>query len=239
MERFSELVHLRRLLEILNINCVLDVGANRGQYARELREIGYRGHIISFEPIEGEFRTLCEAFKNDTKWEGYQCALGCENGSKPFHVNTRLSVLSSFLPRINEEHDVAVQEVEIRRLDSLFPALVEKIPNPRVFLKMDTQGYDLEVLAGAEAVINAIFGLQSELSVRPLYRNMPCYLDALTSYGDYGFELYNLSVVNRVVSGDLLEMNCFMKRSSSSISGPLDAIKTEHEVPCRRVGQKT
>ena len=58
IERFNELTHLKSLLKILDINCVLDVGANRGQFAHELRAIGYGGDIISFEPVNREFEVL-------------------------------------------------------------------------------------------------------------------------------------------------------------------------------------
>jgi hypothetical protein len=78
---------------------------------------------------------------------------------------------------------------------------------------MDTQGYDLEVFRGASGIISKILGIQSELSIQPIYRDMPHYLEALEAYESAGFELFNLSVVNRVDTGGLLEMNCFMRRS--------------------------
>src|ERR1700686_1867632 len=74
--RVSELSFLRRLLTQLDVDCVLDVGANRGQFAQELRGIGYNGQIISFEPIASEFSVLRRKFANDSKWRGYQIALG-------------------------------------------------------------------------------------------------------------------------------------------------------------------
>jgi len=83
----------------------------------------------------------------------------------------------------------------------------------RVFLKMDTQGYDLEVFRGTSGCIDKIQGIQSELSIQALYKNMPHYLEVLEAYEAAGFDLYNLSVVNRVSNGGLLELNCFMRRA--------------------------
>src|SRR5687768_18112292 len=86
INRFQELFHLRKLLNLLKVNYVLDVGANCGQFALELRKFGYRGHIISFEPSRQVFLQLREAFKRDRKWSGYQMALGAEEGMMKLHV---------------------------------------------------------------------------------------------------------------------------------------------------------
>jgi FkbM family methyltransferase len=210
IDRLTELIRIKEFLKLLNINCVLDVGANRGQFAHDLRGVGYDGYIISFEPIENEFSVLSQSFKDDVKWRGYQLALGSENKILPINVS-RLTVMSSFLKSVHEPY-VESQEVEIKRLDALFPELVKDIPNPQTFLKMDTQGYDLEVFKGATGCVEEIVGLQSELSVQPLYEDMPLYLEALEKYESLGFKLYNLSVVNRVASGGLLELNALMRR---------------------------
>jgi hypothetical protein len=69
------------------------------------------------------------------------------------------------------------------------------------FLKMNTQGYDLEVFKGTAGCMDKIRGIQSELSVQPLYKNMPHFLEALDAYAAAGFDPYNLSVVNRVSDG--------------------------------------
>lgn len=228
-DRFIELTHLKTLLKELNVNCILDVGANHGQFAHDLRGIGYRGHIISFEPIHREFASMAKLFASDTKWMGYQMALGSEEKIVKINI-PRLTVMSSILKSIKIEPETECQEIEMKRLDTLFPLLIKHIQSPRVFLKMDTQGFDLEVFKGGQGCIDNIVGLQSELSIIPLYENMPHYLDALAAYEAGGFELYNLSVVNRISSdtqyllgctrtdhGGLLELNCFMKRPRVSL----------------------
>ncbi|HEY5477370.1 MAG TPA: FkbM family methyltransferase [Tepidiformaceae bacterium] len=211
IDRFVELAHLKDLLEALCVNCVLDVGANCGQFARDLRGIGYVGRIISFEPVQREFAALTTTFAGDPLWSGHQVALGAEEKMTEIGV-CDMTVMSSMLDSLDPDSQVKMQEVRLRRLDEMLPTLISSIDSPRVFLKMDTQGFDLEVFKGAQGCMSDIVGLQSELSVIPLYDKMPHYLEALATYEDSGFELYNLSVVNRVPTGDILELNCFMKR---------------------------
>jgi FkbM family methyltransferase len=214
LDRISELTFLKELLRLLQIECVLDVGANRGQFAGELRKIGYEGQIISFEPVSTEFRALSERFAQDPRWKGLQLALGSQDGSGKL-VIPELTVMSSLLQPLGGEKNVREETVQIRRLDGLLPSLLADAGTRRLFLKMDTQGFDLEVFRGASGCIELIQGIQSELSVRPLYERMPHYLEALGAYEAAGFELYNLSVVNRTSSGGLLELNCFMRRESA------------------------
>ena len=221
IDRFYELTYLKTLLQILDINCVLDVGANRGQFAHELRAIGYTGYIISFEPIKQEFEILSQSFSKDLKWRGYQIALGRKNESSKINIPD-LTVMSSLLEPIGDQASLLkilenqrpakYQTIDVKCLDSLYPSIIKDIVNPRVFLKMDTQGYDLEVFKGAKQCLEQIYGLESELSIQSLYKNMPHYYESLYIYEKAGFELYNLSVVNRIPTGGLLELNAFMRR---------------------------
>jgi FkbM family methyltransferase len=217
LDRMNELSLLRDLLSQLEVDCVLDVGANCGQFARELRGFGYRGQIISFEPISSEFLAMKEQFKHDPRWSGYRLALGSKVESMTLSI-PKLTVLSSLLEPNDllepflDENDTREEMVEVRRLDGLLPSILEEHGTSRMFLKMDTQGFDLEVFKGASGCLDSILGIQSELSIQPLYRNMPPYLDALEVYEAAGFKLHNLSVVNRVSNGGLLELNCYMRR---------------------------
>jgi len=212
LDRMAELFFLRNLLQQLQVQCVLDVGANRGQFASELRSIGYDGHIVSFEPVTSEFAVMRQHFEHDAKWRGYQTALGSAESTVDINVGG-LTVMSSLLESVLPDHNAKLETVTVKRLDSLLPDLLRELGCERVFLKMDTQGYDLEVFKGATDCLPSILGIQSELSVVPLYKNMPHYLEALQCYESAGFELFNLSVVNRVANGGLLEMNCFMRRA--------------------------
>jgi Methyltransferase FkbM domain len=136
------------------------------------------------------------------------------------NIDPDYTVASSLLEPSYDWDRIEREEVEVRRLDELFDEIVEPVPDPHVFLKIDTQGYDLEVFGGATGCIDRITCLQSELSVIPhTYEEVPGYLEPLRAYEDAGFELFDLSVVSRGQSGELLELNCIMRRADSS-QGP-------------------
>lgn len=211
--RFHELTHLKRLLEQLDVNVVVDAGANVGQFAGEVRALGFGGLLLSFEPVARVFSALQDAFSGDANWRGFWCALGAEEREAEIHI-PRLTVLSSLLRPVAEP-DVEKQVVPVRRLDAMLDAVEGMPAKSRVFLKMDTQGYDLEVFKGAAGWCDRIVGLQSELSVQPLYAGMPGYLEALSTYEQAGFRLSNLSAVSRDTSGGLIELNCLMRRKGT------------------------
>jgi FkbM family methyltransferase len=204
---------LAGVLRSLNVNCVLDVGANRGQFAIGLRRIGFRGHIVSFEPIAGDFAALSQVFRNDPFWKGYNLALGAEPGKLPFHIAVESTAMSSFHAPLNDDWRLLTELVDMVRLDSIFDRIVDGIGSPRVFLKMDTQGYDLEVFKGADGCLDDILGLQSEVSAHAIYENMPHYLDAIQHYEKSGYRLMGLTEVFREPQrGEIMEMNCVMAR---------------------------
>ena len=213
--RYLAWSELRDALGQLNINSVFDVGANRGQFATGLRKIGYTGWIISFEPSPDDFAALSHRFEGDHFWRGYQLTLGNENGTRSFNVMLRESQLSSFLTLRSVDEKVRVVPVEMKRLDAVFGEALTCIDQPRVFLKMDTQGFDLKVIEGASGCIDRMLGLLSEITAEANYENMPSYLESLNIYEGLGFRLKGLSEIawnrNR---GTLVEMDCLMIRKN-------------------------
>jgi FkbM family methyltransferase len=206
------------LIKHLRINVFLDVGANRGFYSKRLRDSGYRGHLFSFEPIANDVERINRLAGNDPLWQVFCCGRGSENGTKDFYLNNRdgETNMSSFLPYKGETKVKHPVPVSIRRLDDLLPTLIKDIPAPRIFLKMDTQGFDGQVIDGAKGVMDRVVGLQSEVSVLPLYEGMPHYTDALALYEALGFSLMDLFVVNRTPDGRVVEYDCVMARAAES-----------------------
>ncbi len=104
------------------------------------------------------------------------------------------------------------EEIEVCRLDELFGSLGLGVGETRILLKIDTQGYDLEVFLGASGCIEYIHGLMSEVSVIPIYKGMVDYKTALLTYEDAGFKLRSLATVSRNSNNQIVELNCLMSR---------------------------
>ena len=222
ISQFRQLSKTVDLLRQMQIDLVLDVGANQGWYAYHLRKAGYRGDIVSFEPIAREFEKIIRLSANDENWTAQCCALGEENGIKDFNVilaggnNHEETVLSSFLDSLSGiGNSQSTEKVKIRRLDSVLSELSKQGKAPKIFLKMDTQGYDQHVFRGAGVWQEHVFMLQSEIYVLSLYKGMVHYTEALRTFHDIGFLLKDLFVVNRTATGDVLEYDCLMYRHKS------------------------
>jgi len=211
--------HVAQVLAAHAVDCVIDAGANVGQYAQELRACGYRGRIVSFEPQPSAYAELAAAARGDPAWSVHALALGREEGVATLYDCGRSLLASLHRPvallheRVRAARPAEERRVPVARLDRLFEQLVEGLPAPRVFLKMDTQGSDLDVFAGAAGGLDRIVGLQSELSVLPLYEGMPDYMTALTAYRAAGFEVTGFFPVFRVEPELILgEVDCVMVR---------------------------
>ena len=194
--------HVGWLLDELDINCVLDVGANLGQFAKRLRAEGYDGRIVSFEPVAALAAQLREAAKADPDWSVVQCALG--EADNETEINVRPGAMSSLLPSSDfgktwskRLRQTERETIQVRRLDGLFEDAVAGIDEPRVFLKLDTQGFDLQAFAGAGDRIKQIAGMQSEVSCVPIYDDMPRLPEQIAAYEAAGFEITGMFPVTR------------------------------------------
>jgi FkbM family methyltransferase len=192
----NPLARRRRLFETHGISLVLDVGANTGQYARALRRSGYEGRIASFEPVRSAFQRLRRAAEKDGRWEAERLALGRRDGTAEINVSgdSRASSMLEMLPAHREVagyfETVAREQVEVRRLDSVFDRHARAAD--RVLLKLDVQGLEPEVLAGARASLERITGIQIELSLTPLYRGELGIVPMLGRLQRLGFSLMSL-----------------------------------------------
>jgi FkbM family methyltransferase len=217
----SQFEHLAALLEAYEADCVLDVGAHVGEFGSALRYAGYSGPIVSFEPVNDYFKQLEATAAPDPKWWVYRAALGQDTGDRPMNVMDGTG--SSFLPPNQyarrcwpEWHAAYVEKVPMRRLSEMMEMFFPSIGVVRPFLKLDTQGYDLEVFQGAGDRIHDLIGLQCELSLIPLYEGMPAIEDALGAFRAAGFDVtgfFPVAVENSTAR--LLEVDCVMIRSQS------------------------
>ncbi len=213
--------HVAAVLRKYRVNVVIDVGANRGQYARRLRRSGYKGLIASFEPVPDVFKRLRDAASGDPLWTVYPYALGRADTTTTMQVvpGTLSSVLapSQFgAARYEQLRTPIAHEVQVRRLDGLLDELTAGVAAPRLYLKLDTQGYDVEVFQGVGDRVGEFVGMQSELALMQIYEGMPRLPEALSLYEDSGFEVTALYPVSRESdTARVLEFDCVMVRAGA------------------------
>jgi FkbM family methyltransferase len=213
--------HLADLFQLYRIDCVFDVGGNEGEYGTLLRDrVGYGGPIVSVEPVGSHAEALRAAAAGDRNWMVRQVALGAQPGRLAMNV-TRHGVFSSFLTpdtsRVEqyatENEVVRTEEVEVTTFDALLASVRDEgLAARSVYLKLDTQGYDLEVLKGAGRSLSAVRGLQTEMSVQPIYHGMPDYRTALDRVEALGFVLSGMFPVNLDPRMRLIEFDCVLVR---------------------------
>ena len=188
--------HLQKLFEHYRIDCVLDVGGNTGQYHDFLRaEIGFDGWIVSFEPVNKYIRHLQQRAAADSRWRIVDCALGAGAGTATINV-TQSPGLNSFLAPSDEKlpgfwkgQQSSQENVRVARLDDLLTDLRAQTGFSRPYLKLDTQGFDLEVIKGAQQSLPLMRALQTEASVHAIYSGMPHWKESVATLEALGFRI--------------------------------------------------
>jgi FkbM family methyltransferase len=208
-----------RLISTYKINLVLDVGANIGQYGRKLRELGYQGQLISFEPLTAAYSVLRNTAQSDTSWKTMNVALGNTEGSSVINISGNSQ--SSSLCEILKEHEdtepeskvIGKEVVTVKTLDSLFDQLCSN--DDQILLKIDTQGYEKHVLEGADRALRSIKTLQIEMSLVPLYRDEMLFPQMVDWLARKGFQLVALEPgFSNACTGQLLQIDGMFHRPS-------------------------
>ena len=208
--------HLSRLFTLLDVDCVLDVEANLGQYRDFLRdEVRYSGRIVSFKPIPEHAAAMRQRATGDASWEVHGIALGAQPGTASFNIMAGTE-FSSFLRPTDKEVNIfqganEVErsiEVELSTVDAMLPQLRGAGAMQSVYLKMDTQGFDLDVLRGAAASLNKIPALQTEASVRQIYDGAPHFSEAIQTIEALNFSLSGIFPNNDGHFPLLVEIDC-------------------------------
>lgn len=209
---------LKRRLQLIKeykINKILDIGANRGQYAVKLRKMGFKGDIVSFEPLSSAFRKLSETAKPDKHWNINNFALGNEDTIG--FINIAANSYSSSLLDMLEAHKNASpgsvyidkEEIQIKRLDSIFYQYYNE--KDKIMLKIDTQGFEKNVIDGAENSIVNIVLMQLETSIIPLYNNELLLAEMLKYLESRNFKLIALeNGFENPVNHHLLQVDCIL-----------------------------
>jgi len=187
---------LRKIYQEHSFDIVLDVGANVGNYARDLRILGFNGKIVLFEPQSGTYGHLKKLAQKD---RGIilapQTAIGEAEGEVLLNISANsesssiLAMLETHLDAAPESKYICSEKVRVQRLDQVAIPYIDK-PNSSLYVKIDTQGYEREVINGMSGILDHVKGIQVELSLMPLYEGQLLYQDMIALIESFGFELY-------------------------------------------------
>ncbi|MBA7558014.1 hypothetical protein ES705_50802 [subsurface metagenome] len=206
----GDLRRRKLLFNYYRINLIFDVGANKGQYVSLLRQLGYKGRFVSFEPLEDAFTILKKKSFKDPNWVALKYAVGESNSIGDINVSHN-SVSSSFLdmlPIHTEESPESVyvnkETVDIISIDSIFNDYYNKTDN--VLLKIDTQGFEKQVLKGAEKSFDYITGIQMEMCLSETYKDETPFIEMISYLAGFGFKLFSIEPgYFKKVSGQLYQ----------------------------------
>jgi len=220
----SENARFISMLRTYNVNLIFDIGANAGQFGVLLREIGFDGKIISFEPLSDAREILLNISKNDPLWQiALQTAIGEENGEIEIqiagnsHSSSVLDMLDTHVRAAPDSKYIGKEKVALRTLDSIAPDYMDS--NSIAFIKIDTQGYETQVMNGAKKLMSQIVGLQVEISLVPLYKGQCLFDEMLKKLKNDGFELWSISTVfSDPNTAQLLQVDATFFRVPSSNS---------------------
>lgn len=199
-----------------NIDVIFDVGANDGDYGREIRDSGYKGLIVSFEPNPAAYKRLLTATANDSNWITYPLALGEIDGHLELSiaendVMSSLKELTTF-GKDTGANPVSQALVKITRLDSFLKLHPELMKN--IYLKIDTQGYEIEVLRGAGKKLEDILAVQTEIALIHTYKDELDWLEMLTWMRNNKFEVVT-AICNSRVGAQIREFDfVFVRREN-------------------------
>jgi FkbM family methyltransferase len=199
-----------RLMTALGVDLVIDVGANQGQFGLELRRLGYRGSIVSIEPLTEPYRRLSRVASRDKRWSVIRSAVGRRAGTATMHVAANDGASSSLLPLLDplaraapEARFIADEQVDVDTLDDLLQPHVPEMST--VFTKLDIQGYELQALEGGSDTLSWSSLVQLEMSLQPIYDTAPTYRELIQFMEQRGFHLVGLEPGLAAPTGSLLQ----------------------------------
>lgn len=210
-------LRIKKLMASYKINKILDVGANVGNYGVDMRTNGYSNELISFEPMKKAFEQLKSKADGDAKWKIQHFALGDKNEISEINIseNSLSSSINEMLPQHEnsapESKYIGTEEIQVKTLDSIFDEICSKDDN--IFLKIDTQGFEKNVLEGAEKSLEYIDTVQVEMSLTPLYKNETLYTDLIDLLSKKGYSLVHVEhVFSDPETGRLLQVDGIFHR---------------------------
>ncbi len=212
----SYIRQLIKFLELNKIDLIIDIGANKGQFATEIINSGYKGKIISIEPLSESYANLVNRAKKNKQWSVLpRMAVG--NKKQKTYINISKNSVSSSLLDILPIHIESAPDskyinkelVRVETLDSLYSHFE---PYNRILIKIDAQGYEHYILEGAKELLSSkkVVGILTEISYKKLYKKQKTFYEIYNILAKLGFEIWAIEKgfwdkkTGRTLQADLL-----------------------------------
>lgn len=209
---------LEFLLNKYNIDYVLDIGANTGQFVLELLKSKFNCNIISFEPLPDVYKKLEREANKYHNWKTENLAIGQESGSITINVSANTES-SSILPMLDSHSELAPESKYVNKISVPITTLDKYISENRInsqniYLKIDVQGYEESVIIGAINTLENVKVLQLEISFTPLYDQSIIYYKMIEKIENIGFTLYSfLPAFTNYKTGQIFQVDAiFVKK---------------------------
>jgi FkbM family methyltransferase len=194
----SEDLRRIRLFEHYNVDLVFDIGANKGQYATGIMDAGYKNRIVSFEPLSSVHSIIEKESNRYANWTvAPRCAIGGKNEEIEINISansvssTLLTMLDAHIEGAPESKIIGKEKVQVFPLDEIAEKYIAGAKN--IFLKIDVQGFEQEVLKGAQSMLSKATGVEMEISLVPLYKDQSWLLPQILEYMEQkGFVLTSI-----------------------------------------------
>jgi FkbM family methyltransferase len=204
------------LLQSQNVSQLIDIGANEGQYARDLRDSGYRGHIISCEPIQALYEAATSAAVSDPLWDVHRVAIGAAVGEAEIGV-AGLDLYSSLLQptsaMVAADARATAVRTEVVPTTTLDEFVREHCSDESLAVKIDAQGAESMILDGGVETLRRARILELELSPVPLYEGEVGLCETVARLEAAAYVLALVENVSLAPGGRTLQVNGIFVRN--------------------------
>ena len=210
----------RQWLDLINayeINLIFDVGANTGQFGKRMRALGYMGKLVSFEPMAQAYQHLQATAATDAEWETVYSGVGNYNGTATINVSANsysssvLNILPLHIQSAPNAIYVGQEQIQVQKIDTLIDRYYS--PDKKLYIKIDTQGFERQVFEGCLKSLGKITGFQMELSLQPLYDGETLLLEMINLLRANGYTLRLVESGHRnYETGELLQVEGYFFR---------------------------
>jgi len=202
----------------LDIQTIIDIGSNQGQFIEAISSILPNKKIIAFEPIKSVFDQLILNTKKNPRVTAYNLGLSDENSIAEINISKNL-VSSSIMnmeaigkKSYPQSEYISKETIQLKKLDDVIS--INDISR-NLLVKIDVQGYENKVIAGGSVIINAADVIIIEFSYEPIYEGQWLFDETYDYFTKNGFRFVGLldQVANQELEVPLYGDAIFVKEN--------------------------